>query len=221
MKHPALVVFDMAGTTVEDRGQVSAAFAAALAAHGITATAAQINRVRGASKRQAILQLVPPGPHQAEDVARIYASFRGELAGRYVSQGVRPVAGAPEVMRTLRERGIRVALTTGFDRDTTELLLTKLGWLDRTADTIVCGDDVEHGRPAPDLILRAMRNLGVASPAAVAAVGDTTLDLEAGFTAGVAWNIGVLSGAHGRDAMMGAPHTHLIESVADLIGVWE
>ncbi len=124
-------------------------------------------------------------------------------------------------MRALRERGIRVALTTGFDRDTTELLLTKLGWLEGTADTIVCGDDVAHGRPAPDLIRRAMHNVGVTSPETVAAVGDTTLDLEAGSAAGVGWNIGVLSGAHSRDAMARAPHTHLLESVADLTGLWK
>jgi phosphonatase-like hydrolase len=221
MNAPSLVVFDMAGTTVEDRGQVPSAFAAALAAHGITVTADQINRVRGASKREAILQLVPPGPHQAEDAAVIYASFRGELAGRYVTDGVRPIAGAEAAMRALRARGIRVALTTGFDRDTTALLLTKLGWLEGTADTIVCGDDVAHGRPAPDLIQRAMQNLGVTLPETVANVGDTTLDLEAGSAAGVGWNIGVLSGAHARDAMQRAPHTHLIESVADLTGLWE
>ena len=220
MKAPVLVVFDLAGTTVEDRGQVSAAFAAALAAHGITVSPDQIDRVRGASKRQAILQLAPPGPRQAEDAARIYASFRGELAGRYATDGVRPIAGADDAMAALRARRIRVALTTGFDRETTGLLLTRLGWLDGIADTIVCGDDVAQGRPAPDLILRAMHNLGVASPVAVASVGDTTLDLEAGARAGVGWNVGVLSGAHRRDAMARAPHTHLIASVADLLKVW-
>jgi len=54
----------------------------------------------------------------------------------------------------------------------------------------------------------------------VACVGDTTLDLLAGHNAGVRWNIGVLSGAHGRPALEGAPHTHLLPSVADLLGLW-
>ncbi len=48
MNAPLLVVFDMAGTTVEDRGQVASAFAAALAARGMTVTADHITRVRGA-----------------------------------------------------------------------------------------------------------------------------------------------------------------------------
>jgi beta-phosphoglucomutase-like phosphatase (HAD superfamily) len=49
MHFPALVIFDMAGTTVEDRGQVPAAFSAALAEAGIALSADQITRVRGAS----------------------------------------------------------------------------------------------------------------------------------------------------------------------------
>ena len=60
MTLPALVIFDMAGTTVEDRGQVPTAFAATLAANNITITADEITRVRGASKRQAIRNLLPP-----------------------------------------------------------------------------------------------------------------------------------------------------------------
>ena len=47
-------------------------------------------------------------------------------------------------------------------------------------------------------------------------VGDTALDLESGWNAGVGYNIGVLSGAHGRDQLQQAPHTHLLASVADL-----
>jgi phosphoglycolate phosphatase-like HAD superfamily hydrolase len=47
-------------------------------------------------------------------------------------------------------------------------------------------------------------------------LGDTTLDLEAGAAAGTGLNIGVCAGAHGRAALTGAPHTHLIETVADL-----
>jgi phosphoglycolate phosphatase-like HAD superfamily hydrolase len=42
------------------------------------------------------------------------------------------------------------------------------------------------------------------------------LDLQAGHNAGVALNIGVLSGAHGRDQMQPHPHTHLLESVATI-----
>ena len=220
MTTPSLVILDMAGTTVEDRGQVPAAFNWALGAHGISVTDAEINQVRGASKRHAILQFVPAGSRQAEVAAAIYVSFRTRLVDRYAADGVRAIDGAAGAMRTLRARGMLIALTTGFDRDIAHVVLERLGWLDGVADTIVCGDDVRIGRPAPDLILRAMQNLGVTSVGRVACVGDTTLDLTAGFAAGVAWNIGVLSGAHAREAMAAAPHTHLIDSVAALPALW-
>ncbi len=64
-----------------------------------------------------------------------------------------------------------------------------------------------NGRPAPDLILLAMKMTSVLDPDRVANVGDTTLDLESAARAGVRWNIGVLSGAHRREALRtGAPH---------------
>ena len=60
---------------------------------------------------------------------------------------------------------------------------------------------------------------GVESPALVANVGDTTSDLESAARAGVRWNVGVLSGAHTREALERAPHTHIIQSVQELLAV--
>jgi phosphonatase-like hydrolase len=214
MNYPSLVIFDLAGTTIEDRGQVPAAFAAALSANGVTLSPEDIMRVRGASKRQAIRALLPP--HDEHRAAGIYEQFRHELASRYASDGVRTIPGAAETIRHVRARGAKVALTTGFDRDLATMLLASIGWTRNTVDALVCGDDVVNGRPAPDLILLAMKMASVLDPDRVANVGDTTLDLESGARAGVRWNIGVLSGAHRREALEQAPHTRLIQSVADL-----
>lgn len=212
-----LVVMDMAGTTVQDQGEVPAAFRAALAAHGIHLGDAEIAEVRGASKREVIGRLLArhrPGaaPGLAETV---YAGFRAALAERYAA-GARPVPGAEETIRWLRERGVRVALNTGFDRETARLLLDALGWSDGVVDALVCGDEVPAGRPAPYLIFRAMEAAGATSVHRVMSVGDTELDLRAGANAGVRWNVGVLSGAHPRERLERAPHTHLVESVASL-----
>jgi phosphonatase-like hydrolase len=216
MRSVELVIFDLAGTTVEDRGEVPEAFTAALAAHGISVSPPQLRSVRGASKRQAILHFIPPGPQQLACAESVYASFREHLAQRYQSDGVRPVAGADATFRSLRERGVRVALNTGFDREMTAMLLDALGWGGGFFDAVVCGDDVAQGRPAPYLIFRAMESAGASNVHRVANVGDTALDLLAGHNAGVKWNVGVLSGAHERPQLEDAPHTHLLPSVAEL-----
>lgn len=52
-------------------------------------------------------------------------------------------------------------------------------------DTIVCGDDVEHRKPHPDLVLRAMANLGMTASQGCWYVGDSTTDIVAAKTAGV------------------------------------
>ncbi|MBV9960260.1 MAG: phosphonatase-like hydrolase [Acidobacteria bacterium] len=216
MNDVELVVFDLAGTTVKADSQVADAFVAALAEHGLEATAEQLSAVRGSSKREAVLSFVPDGPERERIGAAVYLSFRRHLAHSYRVGGVEAIDGAEAVFRWLRERGVRVALNTGFDREITDLLLTALSWKEGFVDALVCGDDVRQGRPAPYLIFRAMEATGACSPRRVVNVGDTTLDLEAGDNACVGWNVGVLTGAHERERLSRAPHTHLLESVAAL-----
>lgn len=217
---PELVVFDVAGTTVVDEGQVPEAFAAALAAHGLEATREQLEGVRGSSKREAVGGFVPAGPEHARRAAEVYETFRAELRQRYRAGGVREITGAADVFARLRARDVRVALNTGFDRETTALLLDALGWTDGLLDAVVCGDDVARGRPAPDMIFRAMELTGASTVRRVANVGDTALDLRAGHNAGVGWNVAVLTGAHPRPLLEAAPHTHIIASVAGLLDIW-
>ncbi len=213
-----LVVFDMAGTTVQDNGEVPAAFASALAGYGIEVTPEQIKAVRGKSKRQALFQLLPPSPDREKIADSLYESFKEHLAHRYASDGVRAIVGAEQAFQQLREWGVRIALNTGFDRDTVTMLLKALRWDDGRVDAVVSGDEVSQGRPAPYLIFHAMEATGATSPRRVAVVGDTTLDLQAADNAGVRWNIGVLSGAHDRAMLEAAPHTLLLPSVAELPG---
>ena len=57
------------------------------------------------------------------------------VRGRSKRQAIaRLVAERGDPLAWLRERGIRVALDTGFDRATTELLLGALGWRDTALD---------------------------------------------------------------------------------------
>jgi phosphonatase-like hydrolase len=216
-----LVVFDMAGTTIEDAGQVPEAFTTVLRKHGIEISDDALRAVRGASKRDAIRHFV--SRHHTTEVEvltdGIFNDFRDYLARLYKAGGVKPIAGAVGIFKLLRERGIKVALNTGFDRVTTDLIIEAVGWQNGMVDAVVCGDDVAQGRPAPYLIFRAMEQTGVTSVHRVMCVGDTVLDLQAGHNAGARHVVGVLSGAHKKEQLEKEPHTHLIASVAALSSI--
>jgi phosphoglycolate phosphatase-like HAD superfamily hydrolase len=70
------------------------------------------------------------------------------------------------------------------------------------------------------MIFHAMESLSVTDVRRVAVVGDTVLDLQAGWNAGVRWNIGVWSGAHSRQQLEQAPRTHLLPGVGALPEIW-
>jgi phosphonatase-like hydrolase len=115
----------------------------------------------------------------------------------------------------LREVGIKVALTSGFDRGLIADIVTHCGW-GELFDAIVYPDEAPAGRPAPYLIFQAMQKTRVEAVASVATIGDTVLDLQAGTNAGAGWVIGVLSGAHDAETLGKTSHTHLLPSIADL-----
>lgn len=210
-----LVVFDMIGTTVEASPRIPEAFKAAYEVAGITLSAEDISSIRGKSKREAIRELLECNGKPIDLAESVYDAFRSYLVDCYRDGPVNPVPGADETFSWCHDHDIQIALTTGFDREVAVLLIAHLGWGD-VADVIVCNDDVDRGRPAPDLILAAMSRLQLADVARVASVGDTVSDLEAGANAGTRWNIGVLSGAHSREQLAAAPHSALIDSVASL-----
>jgi phosphonatase-like hydrolase len=218
-----LVIFDMAGTTVQDRGQVPEAFLGALRAYGMDATAQAVSAVRGASKREAIRRLVKDAGSDV-DPEQVYTAFCERLAELFSAGGAAgsvAMPGAAETFAWLRARGVKVALNTGFDREIMQLVLDCTGWERDWFAALVCGEDVSQGRPAPYLIFRAIEVAGASSVRRTAVVGDTVLDLQAGWNAGVGWNIGVLSGAHTREQLERAPHDLLLPGVADLPGAWD
>jgi phosphonatase-like hydrolase len=145
--------------------------------------------------------------------------FEKQVRDTLGAGGGKEIPGARDAIMRLRSAGIRVALTSGFDRGLIADIVAHCGW-DDLFDAIVYPDEVPAGRPAPDLIFRAMEKLLVQPVARVAVIGDTTLDLQAGANAGAGCVIGALSGAlsgaHDVGTLGRSPHTHLLPSIADL-----
>ena len=216
----ALACLDMAGTTVRDDGAVDAAFTSALAAVGVTPGSrfyeeaeVVVHETMGWSKADVFARLFDPD--EAREATRAFAAaYEAIVAAGTVAE----IPGALGVLRDLRAAGVKVCLTTGFAPTTRDAVLDALGW--RTeVDLALSPADVGRGRPAPDLVLGAMARLGVDEPGAVAVVGDTVSDLEAGHAAGAGAVVGVLSGAHDAATLEAASPTAVLTDVTGLVAL--
>jgi len=217
-----LVIFDIAGTIIEDHGEVVSAFASALKKNGIPFTENEIRRWMGASKREVIRHFAEQAGRNAGQkklVETTYGCFGTELERLY-AEHLNPIEGAAATFAWCRKHSIEIATTTGFYREISDLILERTGWRDLFAASI-SSSDVPQGRPAPFMIFRAMEATNVEDVRQVINVGDTPLDLQSGTNAGVRGVVGVLTGEHDRASLEREPHTHIIGSIAELPGLIE
>jgi phosphonatase-like hydrolase len=228
-----MVMFDLAGTTIDDGTAVADCLYEAAAEFGIATSSAEIAQHIGTNKihlYQFLLareagrevnfadfekQKDPATRPRAEEIFHRYT----EIMINYYHQETRPMPGAVETFRWLHQHGIKVATDTGFHRDVNTAIMDNLGWIrDGLVDIAV---DVEHipgdrGRPAPFMIFHAMQALDIQSVHEVVKVGDTPADMLEGINAGCAAVIGVMSGPLPTEKFSRYRHTHIIPSVADL-----
>jgi len=216
-----LVVFDMAGTTVAEGGAVYRALRNSLAARGVVVPDEALHQVKGMDKREA-LRLLVEQTERAETfrphLPAIENDFVNHLLEFYQTDpGVGEVPGTSEVFLWLRQRGIRVALNTGFSRLVAQTLIDRLGWAAAgLIDASVTSDEVRQGRPAPYMIDHLREQLGIRERGWVAKVGDAPADLLEGVAAGCGLNLGVTRGSSTRAQLEGLPHDALLDTIADL-----
>ncbi|MER8037352.1 phosphonatase-like hydrolase [Streptomyces hydrogenans] len=209
----SLAVLDIAGTTVDEKNAVYDVLAAVVADHGTPTDDAALRRWMGADKREALAALTG----DPDAVEELHSAFVDRLHETYATIRPAPLPGVPEALAALRAAGVRVALTTGFDRQVTDPLLAALRWrVGGELDAVVCASEVAGGRPTPHMIHRAMELTGVTDPAEVLVAGDTALDVRAGHAAGAGIVAAVLTGAQTRAELAAEKPTHVLDGVADI-----
>ncbi len=209
-----LVVFDMAGTVVNDEGMVESAMRRAITELDPDR---QIDEETMAAHRgRAKIDLFRAVLPDRADAA--LASFTAALR-RAVSDGsVSEVPGATAAIDRLRAGGCAIAMTTGFDRVLADDLIARLGW-GSLVDVTVGGDEIANGRPAPDLILEAAARAGVPDLEQVAVCGDTINDVGAGLASSAGVVVAVRTGDEPPRPSDLPAGVHLLDSVADLPGL--
>ncbi|MGH8793506.1 MAG: phosphonatase-like hydrolase [Stackebrandtia sp.] len=213
-----LVCADMAGTTVADDGVVEQAASAALEEHGLSRGAAEhdaamtyVRDTMGQSKIE-VFRAILHDESAAQGANRSFETAFEDLAR---AGKITALPGAEDVLRRLRENGVKTALTTGFAPSTQAAILEALGWRN-LVDLAVAPADGLRGRPFPDMVLHAVLRLSVDDVRRVAVVGDSANDIRSGLRAGAGLVAGVLTGAHDAAALREAGATHILDSVAQL-----
>jgi phosphonoacetaldehyde hydrolase len=251
----AAVVFDWAGTVVDFGSHAPmGAFVELFARHGVDVSVAEARRPMGLPKWQHIQALgcqprvaaawraAHGRPFTDADVDRLYAEFT-PMNRAAVPRHAELVPGVPELVRRLRDRGLKIGSTTGYNREIMDVLAPLAAAQGFAPDNLVCAGDVSENRPAPLGMYRCFLDLGVWPAHRVVKVDDTVPGLLEGRHAGC-WTVAVLASgnelgltasqwrdaeatqrerwrASGRERLAPAQADYVIDTVADLPGVLE
>lgn len=223
MNEIILVVFDIAGTTVSDAGNINDCFRAAFVEAGIEVERAEVDAVMGYRKIDAVRIIVGKYGKQeeAEDerlIDRIHTRFTEMMVTFYQeTETLVPLPYAEEIFQWLQEKQIKVALNTGFTRTITDAVLKRLGWNNHpNINKVICSDEVAEGRPAAYMIQYLMNELQVGDAKQVVKVGDTEVDIKEGRNADCGLVIAVTTGAYTREQLELHKPDYIIDSLAQL-----
>jgi len=177
-------IFDLDGTLVDALPDIRANANRALRALGydfqLTLDETRPHVGGGAQKLAAS---VLGKPLDDPDTMALYHAF-ADIYARHPAEFSKPFPGVMQVLRTLRERGIPMAVVTAKPAKARIKVLDALGISPFLAHALSPEDGFAK-KPAPDMLLECCRVMGVPADR-TAMVGDTRFDIEAGLNAGCA-----------------------------------
>ena len=116
-------------------------------------------------------------------IEKMYEEKDNQLFYRIENQGIPLKEGVKELFSMLKEKNYKIALATSAKRERVEKQI-KDKWLKESFDAIVCGDDVEKGKPSPDIFLKAAKKIDV-EPENCFVVEDSPAGIKAAFSGGM------------------------------------
>jgi len=217
-----IILFDMAGTTVNDtatgKSMVVNALTRSFKTVGLNVSETEIMENRGKPKRAAISDILThhtaSGPPRILTVDAVYSAFLSRL--REGIDALAEMTGASDLFQYLKSRGIRIGVGSGFPSEIVEGIVDRLGWREKNLiDYVGSAESVGAGRPDPKMIFDIMEKFSVNDPKNVVKVGDTEVDILEGKNAG-AWTVGVLSGTQPRKRLAALQPDFLVESIRSI-----
>ncbi|HZF65634.1 MAG TPA: HAD hydrolase-like protein [Chitinophagaceae bacterium] len=223
-----LVVFDIAGTTIKDNGEIASAFQCALHEFGYEVPLEKINPLMGYKKTEAIKRMLIEYEENEEKISRrlinrIHNRFLQLMVEHYsTTDQLTSLPNAEEVFSKLRALEIKIALNTGFPKEITDVIMERTGWIrNNTVDEVISSSEVPSGRPSSHMIQELMKRTSVTDPKKVVKVGDTEVDVAEGRNAGCLYSIGVTTGAFRREELEHYYPSYIIDDLLELLPIVE
>ena len=175
------VIFDMDGLMVDTEPLARAAWATIVDQHGQTLTDDVYRQMIGRRTVESAQLLLDR--YELPYTAVSLAAYKNELFAVRRAQGVPSMPGLMELVTAVAGRGLPWAVATSSPLDHARVILGQLG-LQAACAAVAAGDEVTHGKPAPDIYLLAAQRLGV-DPARCLALEDSRPGCQAAVAAGM------------------------------------
>lgn len=173
------MVFDLDGVLVDSESLAFDAWRAVLKPYGIEVTAEDVAAITGRTFVDSYAHFEPQG---LPDPAQVGALLDAQIEHR-LQRSLLPFEDAFDAVEVLHDRGVPLAIATSSSRARLDVSIDTAGLAGLFGAT-AAGDEVELGKPAPDVYLLAAARLGV-DPATCVAVEDTQIGVEAAQAAGM------------------------------------
>ncbi len=211
-----LVIFDLDGTLADTLPDIVAALQTVIAKYGLQEEIGELVRRsigNGARKlmERVYAALGISGEHLEEDLAEYRAFYaKNSCVDTVLYQNTLPV------LKELQRRGIMMAVATMKPRESTHIVLEKLGILPYFS-VVLSADDMKAPKPDPWSIYECAEKAGV-MPKEALMIGDSMTDVGAGRASG-AVSVAVLGGYSGRERMLGSGADYLVEEIGGLLPI--
>ena len=191
----------MAGTVINEGGIVYKTLAKTLRNNNIPVSHHCIQQCYGLQKKEAIDMMVDKyiKEEQYKELIKknCYREFEQGLFDSYFGNesNIELIdKNIPEFFNSVRSKGIKIALNTGYNMKIQNEIIRKLH-MQNFIDDYISSEEVSFGRPYPYMIYDLMHKNNILNVKEVIKIGDTKNDILEGLNAGCTFNIGVLSGA--------------------------
>lgn len=205
------VIFDLDGTLLDTLGDLTAAVNHGLSACGLpTRTEAEVRTFVGDGVKELIARSCPANADEATKEA-VLAAYLPYYAAHNMDLTA-PYAGVMALLSDLRAQGVKTAVVSNKHDAGTQALCAH--YFDGLLDLAVGGGNIRPLKPAPDSLLYAIAQLGVA-PNHVWYVGDSVQDVMTAHNAGVKC-VAVTWGFQDRHRLEAENPTLLADTAAEL-----